>query len=161
MTANQRLRAGKGNYTSSSRRKRQPVGERASRTESSNARRDSWLARTLKAVLEHPIGVKVPPDARILCWLVEFAAYLMSRCDIDSDGKTPTRRLHGRRDTTPILELDEKILFHDRQDSERRHRACGIQWRGDTSTSIHSQLTQQRTHTPSTAFSPHSSVLPR
>ena len=31
-------------------------------------------ARTLKAALEHRIGVKVPPDARILCWLVEFAA---------------------------------------------------------------------------------------
>ena len=43
-------------------------------------------ARTLKAALEHRIGTRVPPDARILCWLVEFAAYLMNRCDIGSDG---------------------------------------------------------------------------
>ena len=31
-------------------------------------------ARTLKAALEHCIGTRVPPDARISCWLVEFAA---------------------------------------------------------------------------------------
>ena len=68
-------------------------------------------ARTLKAALEHRTGARVPPDARILCWLVEFAAYLMNRCDIGSDGKTPLQRLHGRRDNTPILECGEKILY--------------------------------------------------
>ena len=68
-------------------------------------------ARTLKAALEHRKGARVPPDARVLCWLVEFAAYLMNRCDIGSDGKTPTRRLHGRSDNTPILEFREKMLY--------------------------------------------------
>ena len=57
------------------------------------------------------MGARVPPDARILCWPVEFAAYLMNRCDIDSDGKTPLQRLHRRRDNTPILELGERILY--------------------------------------------------
>ena len=42
-------------------------------------------ARTLKAALEHRTGARVPPDARVLCWLVEFAAYLMNRCDVGSD----------------------------------------------------------------------------
>ena len=32
-------------------------------------------ARTLKAALEHRIGTRLPPDARIPCWLVEFVAY--------------------------------------------------------------------------------------
>ena len=36
----------------------------------------------------------VPPDARMLRWLVEFAAYLMNRCDIGSDGKTPLQTTH-------------------------------------------------------------------
>ena len=67
-------------------------------------------ARTLKAALEHRIGTRVPPDARILCWLVELAAHLMNRCDVGSDGKTPLRRLHGRKDNTPILELGDTIL---------------------------------------------------
>ena len=68
-------------------------------------------ARTLKAALELRIGPRVPPDARILCWLVEFAAYLVNRCDLGRDGKSPLQRLHGRRDNTPILEFGEKILY--------------------------------------------------
>ena len=68
-------------------------------------------ARTLKAALEHRMGTRVPPDARILCWLVEFAAYLMNWCDIGRDGKTLLQRLHGREDNTPILEFGEKILY--------------------------------------------------
>ena len=77
-------------------------------------------ARTLKAAPEHRIGARVPPDARILCWLLEFAAYLMDRCDIGSDGKTPLQRLHGRKANTPILEFGERILLYARQTSERR-----------------------------------------
>ena len=50
-------------------------------------------ARTLGAALEHRMGARVPSNARILCWLVEFAAYLMNRCDVGSDGKTPLQRL--------------------------------------------------------------------
>ena len=80
-------------------------------------------ARTLKAALEHRIGVKVPPDARILCWLVEFAAYLVNRRDIGSDGKTPTHRLHGRTDNTPILEFGEDLV-HARHASKRRNLEC-------------------------------------
>ena len=76
-------------------------------------------ARTLKAALEHRIGTRIPPDARILCRLVEFAAYLMNRCDIGSDGKTPLQRLHGRRDNTPILEIRREDPVHAGQASER------------------------------------------
>ena len=91
---------------------RPPVGE--SQSSGVNERAVGLVAgqaRTLKAALEHRIGTGVPPDARILCWLVEFAAYLMNRCDVGSDGKTPLQRLHGRRGDTPILEVGEKILY--------------------------------------------------
>ena len=49
-------------------------------------------ARTLKAALEHRVGTRSPPDARKQGWLVEFAAYLMNRCDLGGDGKTPLHR---------------------------------------------------------------------
>ena len=92
--------------------KRQPVGESQS---NGMIERTVGLvagqARTLKAALEHRIGTRVPPDARILCWLVELAAHLMNRCDIGSDGKTLLHRLRGRRDNTPILECGEKVLY--------------------------------------------------
>ena len=59
--------------------------------------------RTLKTALEHRIGARVPPDASILCSLVEFAAYLMNRCDIGSDGKTPMQL----KDTRPRIQERE------------------------------------------------------
>ena len=61
-------------------------------------------ARTLKAALEHRIGARVPPDARILCWLVEFEAYLVNR----QGWKTPLQR---QRTTHRSLEFGEKILY--------------------------------------------------
>ena len=85
--------------------------------------RNHRKARTLKAALEHRIGIRVPPDARILCWLVEFAAYLINRCDIGSDGKTPL--LHGRKDTTPILEFEEDLV-HASQPIKRRKVGTAI-----------------------------------
>ena len=77
-------------------------------------------ARTLKAALEYRMGTRVPSDARILCWVVEFAAYLMNRCDTGSDGKTPPLRLHGRRHNTPILEFGEKTLYMPAKPSRGR-----------------------------------------
>ena len=94
---------------------RPPVGE--SQSDGVIERAAGLVARqvrTLKASLEHRTGTRVPPDSRILCWLVEFPAYRMNRCDIGSDGKTPLHRLHGRKVNTPIL-------F-----SERRSGACRL-----------------------------------
>ena len=60
------------------------------------------------------------PAPRILCWLAEFAAYLMNSCDIGSDGKTPLQRPHGRKDNTPILEVGEKILYMPANPARRK-----------------------------------------
>ena len=68
-------------------------------------------ARTLKAALEHRIGARVPPDARILCWLVEFFGVLDEQVRHRQGRKdTAARTTRGRRDNTPILEFGEKIL---------------------------------------------------
>ena len=37
-------------------------------------------ARTLKAALEHRIGTRIPPDARILCWLVATERHRCRGC---------------------------------------------------------------------------------
>ena len=50
---------------------------------------------------------------------IEFAAYLMNRCDIGIDEKTPLQRLHGRRDNTPILEFGERILYMSAKPARR------------------------------------------
>ena len=79
-------------------------------------------ARTLKAALEHRIGARVPPDARILCWLVEFAAYLMNRCDIDSICKYYT----GEGTTHRSWSFWRVDPVHARQTSERRKVGAAV-----------------------------------
>ena len=80
------------------------------------------LARTLN------IGVnKIPPDAWILCGLMEFAAYLMDRRDIGSDGKTPK---HRRTDSG----IWGENVVHACQTSKRRKvgpaiLAWSVRWR--------------------------------
>ena len=106
---------------------------RASRTESSKVSLGlvAGQARTLKAALEHRIGVKVPPDARALCWLVEFAACLMDRCDIGTDGK---KGADTQTAWKKVLHTDSgtwrEDLAHTRQNSKRRKVGPAIlSWR--------------------------------
>ena len=77
-------------------------------------------ARTVTAALEHRIGTRVPPDARILCWLVEFPAHLMNRCDIGSDRRTPLHKLQGRRDkhTDPGIRSEGLVHVPNQQEGE-------------------------------------------
>ena len=88
-------------------------------------------ARTLEAALEHRVGVKVPLDARILCWLVEFAAFLMNRCEIGSDGKTLLHRLHGRIDKPTDSGMWREDLVHACQTSKRWNVGPEIRWNAD------------------------------
>ena len=103
MTLNQQLRRWRGKSHQLVKKEvrlcqRDHQWERASPAESSNVRWDLWLARLEQRKLR--LGAKVPLGARILCWLAEFVGYLMNRCDIGSDGKTPLRSMHGLRENT-------------------------------------------------------------
>ena len=72
---------------------------KASPMGSPNVQWDSWPARTLKAALEHRIGTRIPPDARMLCWLEDFAACLINRCEIGKRrmGERATHRCWNSR----------------------------------------------------------------
>ena len=103
-------------------------------------------ARTLKAALEHRIGVKVPPDPMILCLLVEFAAYLMNRCTTSEatgkrrnancmDSGTTHRFWHfGRRFCTKTRAANvRRILESERWDADRILGMRAVLWSPDGS----------------------------
>ena len=110
---------GNGTCTSSSRRKpdcarettsgRGPV-QRNHRTHGGTR----GQARTLKAAVEHRSGVKVPPDARVLCWLAAYLVnkwrHLQRRKDADRQAAW-TRREQSR---TP------EFVWVRREESQRR-----------------------------------------
>ena len=70
-----------------------------------------WSGQNIESCTGAPYWRQSPPDASILCCLVEFTACLTNRCEVGSDGKTPLHRLHGRKYNTPILEFGRKILY--------------------------------------------------
>ena len=82
-----------------------PAGE-----SQSNGNIERTVGLVLKAALVHRVGVEVPSVARMLCWLVEFAAYLTSA----TSAATERRRYSDCMDerTTPILGFGREDVVH-------------------------------------------------
>ena len=71
-------------------------------------------ARTPNAAMEHRIGVKVPFDARLLCWLVEF------RCVSDERARHRQRRKDADTQKTAWTKGQHTGSVHACQTSQRR-----------------------------------------
>ena len=60
-------------------------------------------AKTLKPGFKSHIGEKIRSDHNIIPWLVEYAAVLLNRGQVGSDGKTSYERLKGKPANLPCL----------------------------------------------------------
>ena len=77
-------------------------------------------ARTLKAALEHRIGTRDPPDAKVMVLAGGVCRAPDEQVRHRQRREGAATQLHGRRDNTPILEFGEKGLVHARQTRKRR-----------------------------------------
>ena len=66
--------------------------------------------RTLKLTLEARLKYTIPMDAPVMEWLMEHAAFVLSRFNAGHDGMTPYERLTGRRWRRPMVEFGEVVL---------------------------------------------------
>ena len=132
---------GKGTCTSSSRRKPDCVRETTSgrgpvqrnhRTHGGTR----GQARTLKAAVEHRSGVKVPPDARPMCWLVEFAAYLVNKW----------RHLQRRKDA------DRQAAWTRREQSRTHPSSSGSDEKNHNEEGNHVKSEMRKRASPSNTF---------
>ena len=67
--------------------------------------------RTMKDALESRIGEEIGPDHVVMTWLAEYAATLLRRCLISSDGRTPYEKIKGRPSRRPMAEFGEKVWY--------------------------------------------------
>ena len=67
--------------------------------------------RTLRSALEAEIGEKINLESPIVPWLVRHAAYIISRNEINDDGKTALQRMKGRKTTGMMTNFGETVLF--------------------------------------------------
>ena len=66
--------------------------------------------RTLKLGLESRIKVSIPADAKIMHWIVEHAAFVLSKFNVGHDGMTPNERKTGQKWRRPQVEIGEVVF---------------------------------------------------
>ena len=67
--------------------------------------------RSMKSAIDERINTDLSGSSNVLCWLVEFAALLISRYSVGHDGKTPYERVKGRKSNMFGFESGERVLF--------------------------------------------------
>ena len=67
--------------------------------------------RSMKIALDTRLGVQLATSTPILSWMIEYAALVIRRHLVGSDGRTAYERLKGRGDRRRVLEFDEHVLY--------------------------------------------------
>ena len=67
--------------------------------------------RVLLDALETRWGVKIPVYHPVICYLIEYAAFLLNRFEVGNDGKTNYERCKGKRAKTLGIEFGEAIFW--------------------------------------------------
>ena len=102
-----RVRTDAGTALDSSR-----VGDSDSHGKTERAiRKLKGLIRTLRSGLEAEVGEKINIDSPSIPWLVRHAAYLITRSEVKSDGKTALQKMKGRKTTGVLTSFGETVLF--------------------------------------------------
>ena len=69
------------------------------------------MVRTLRIFAEQDTSVRIADDSPLLSWLLRFAAQVMNKMRIGTDGKTSEMRRTGRRWRKPMAQFGEKVWF--------------------------------------------------
>ena len=89
-----------------------PVAESQSNGAAEEACRTvKGMTRTLRHALETLHGLSIGPAHPILPWMVQHGAFLVSRGQLGSDGKTALSRRRGRSYKRDLPAFGEKVLF--------------------------------------------------
>ena len=81
------------------------------------------FTRVLKIQMEDKAGIKVGSDDAVLQWAIRWAAMMVSRFMVGTDGKTGYERRRGRKCTIPVIPFGEKIWYKEIRDGkDRKHK---------------------------------------
>jgi hypothetical protein len=74
------------------------------------------VIRTMRSALEEKWGVKLDAEHMVWPWLVEYAAYLLTRAEVGADGKTAYERSRGKVAKLVGVEFAEGVLWKRRRE---------------------------------------------
>ena len=90
-----------------------PVGESQSNGRAERAvQQVEDMVRTMKAAFEDRFGLRLSSTSPIMHWLVEHAACTITRSQLDANGVTAYRALHGKSYSGPIAEFGERLFWY-------------------------------------------------
>ena len=67
--------------------------------------------RTMRSALEDRWGVQIGVDHPVWSWMMEYAGWILTRCQVGKDGRTAYERLKGKRAKIQGLEFGEGVLW--------------------------------------------------
>ena len=67
--------------------------------------------RTQKDALKHNLGVPIPSDHGLLTLLVRYEPATYRMYAVGSDGKTPNKRITGRKSNPAVAEFGEAVWW--------------------------------------------------
>ena len=74
------------------------------------------MVRTMRSALEEKWGVELPIEHPVWPWLVEYAAFLLTRGEVGKDGKTAYERSRGKEAKIQGFEFGEGVLWKRRRE---------------------------------------------
>lgn len=80
------------------------------------------LMRTIKSQLEHNLGITLDRKDPVLSWLPTYAADIISRHRVGSDGCTPHRRLTGKNWNKAGFQFGENRFLKTAMSNQERRR---------------------------------------
>ena len=72
------------------------------------------MIRTLRSAIERRMGQKLKIGDAIWQWLVEYASYLLNRCEVGHDGKTAYDRSKGKTAKVLGVEICATVMWKRR-----------------------------------------------
>jgi hypothetical protein len=74
------------------------------------------MIRTMRSALEEKWGVKLEVVHPVWSWMAEYAAFLLTRCEVGKDGKTAYERLKGKKAKVQGMEFGEGVMWKRRRE---------------------------------------------
>ncbi len=78
--------------------------------------------RTMRSAEEEKWGVELDTEHMVWPWLVEYAAYMLTRAEVGADGKTAYERSRGKVAKLAGVEFGEGVMWKRRREGGRKKR---------------------------------------
>ncbi len=84
--------------------------------------------RVMKGCLEESVKSKIDPGHPIVKWLIEYAATVISRYRVGSDGRTAYERVRGKQCTKTVTTFGEKTYYINVTIDKESKEATEAKW---------------------------------